>query len=300
MQITALDFIHPEDKAALENLQSVPLLSDCLKMLMKIGVEESLHGTNMSNKIRLGPDQLPKIYNLLPPICAKLGIAVPDFYLEMDPQPNAYTMGDSRVFLTVTSGLLEYLEEDEICAVLAHECGHIVCHHVLYHTLAHYLVSGAGSILGLTAPVLAAPVVMPLQIALAHWSRRSEFSADRAAAVVMGDPRSVVDTMIRLSGGSKTITGSVNLKAYLKQTEAYDTLRESKWDQFLQSMAVMNEDHPFPAVRAREITRWCESDSFQRMQRHIHDEATAPKCIKCGALLQKDWKFCQQCGQPHV
>ena len=292
MPATALDFIHPEDKAALENLQALPLFSQCLKAFMKIGIEQLLHGLSMSNKIKLGPDQLPEIYNYLPPICEKLGIVVPDFYLEMNPAPNAYTQGDSRVFITVTSGLLEYLTKDEIRAVLAHECGHIVCRHVLYHTLAAMLMQYGSNILG-----LAAPLAMPIQLALAYWSRRSELSADRAAAVVMGGSRPVVDTMIRLSGGSKSITGKVNLEAYLKQADAYDKLQESQWDKMLQSFAIMQVDHPFPAVRAREITRWCESDCFQLIQQNMTVEANAPKCSKCNAVIGADWKFCRKCGQ---
>jgi len=44
----------------------------------------------------------------------------------MNPLPNGYTFSDTRVFVTVTSGLPEYLDEDEVQAVIAHECGHIV------------------------------------------------------------------------------------------------------------------------------------------------------------------------------
>ena len=49
------------------------------------------------------------------------GLRVPEFYLEMNPVPNAYNDGDTRLFITVTSGLIEYMETDELDAVLAHE-----------------------------------------------------------------------------------------------------------------------------------------------------------------------------------
>jgi Zn-dependent protease with chaperone function len=95
-------------------------------------------------------------------------------------------------------------------AVVAHECGYIVCHHVLYHTMADMLLTvGAAAF---------SPVSMlsePMKLALLYWYRRSELSAERAAAVVLKSAKSVVDLMVRLTGGPKAITGTGNLERYL-------------------------------------------------------------------------------------
>src|SRR5438093_3349659 len=98
-------FVHPEDEAALEQLRAIPLFSECLQAVMKLVPERLLHGLNMAQKVRLGSRQLPNIYKHLPVACAALGIPEPEFYLEMDPAPNAYTYGDKQPFVTVTSGL---------------------------------------------------------------------------------------------------------------------------------------------------------------------------------------------------
>lgn len=79
---------------------------------------------NMASTIRLSPTQFPEIYKHLPPICERLGIQEPEFYLEMNPTPNAYTAGDTRVFIVVTSSLVEMMDDEELDAILAHECGH--------------------------------------------------------------------------------------------------------------------------------------------------------------------------------
>lgn len=291
MQVVPRDYIHPEDLAALENLKQIPLFSSCLKSFMKIGIERVIRGLSMANKIRLGPDQLPEIYRILPPTCQALGIDEPEFYLEMDPSPNAYTQGDTRIFINVTSGLIAMMEEDELRAVVAHECGHIACRHVLYHTMAQMMLEYGAQIFG---PLAA--LSMPVQLGLLYWVRRSELSADRAAAVVMKGNQSVVETMIRLAGGSKSITGKVNLDLYLKQAEAYDKLQESQWDKFLQGVAVVNMDHPFLCVRAREITRWCQTEQFQHIVQALEKQGW-PKCPTCGAAVRTNWKFCNNCGQ---
>jgi Zn-dependent protease with chaperone function len=291
MKVAPRDYIHPEDQAALENLKAIPAFAACVKSFMKIGIERLIHGLSMASKIRLGPQQLPEIYSILPPVCETLGIDEPELYLEMSPLPNAYTQGDSRIIITVTSGLVEMLEYDEIRAVLAHECGHIACRHVLYHTMAQMLARYGAAIFG---PLAA--LSTPVQMGLFYWSRRSELSADRAAALVMKGTSSVVETMIRLAGGPKTLTGKVNLELYLRQAEAYDKLLDSQWDKFLQGMAVMNMDHPFLSVRAREIARWGETEHFERVLDALAQEAW-PRCGKCGTPVRADWKFCKSCGQ---
>jgi len=285
------EYYHDQDRKALEALKAIPGFTPALKAFMKIMNEKMMHGVNMASKIRLGPDQLPEIYNLLPPICEKLGIAEPELYLEMNPAPNAYTSGDTYVFITVTSGLLEYMEEDEIRAVLAHECGHIACHHVLYHTMGNMILNGGADLLNLGV------ITVPLQLAFFHWQRCSEFSCDRAAAICMGGYDSVVDTMIRLSGGSKSITDRINKALYLAQGSEYEQLlNASNWDKTLQYLALMNSSHPFTTVRASEIKKWCESNRFKEIMNYSGGVKADETCQACGAPMNPGWNFCKKCG----
>ncbi|HEY3320607.1 MAG TPA: M48 family metallopeptidase [Planctomycetota bacterium] len=258
MPATRDDFVHPADKAALDKLKAVPLFPSFVRAFMSVFNERVWHGLNMANKIRLSPKQLPQIYKHLPPICRTLNIEEPEFYLEMNPSPNAYTYGDKKVFVTVTSGLIEHLTDDEVHAVVAHECGHILCQHVLYHTMARWVIIYGPAVFG---PLAA--VSIGLRLALLYWMRRSELSSDRAAAVIMGGAQPVVETMVRLAGGPKSITKNINLKLYAQQAEAYDKLMESEWDRFVVGMLGIAQTHPFHAVRTREIIRWCRTPQFK-------------------------------------
>jgi len=245
-----------------------------VQAFMKFFPERVWHGLNMANKIRLGPQQLPEIYKHLPPVCERLGIAEPELYLEMNPFPNAYTYGDKKVFVTVTSGLIHHLTEDEVRAVIAHECGHIACQHVLYHTMASVFIRFGPAIFG---PLSA--FSLPLQYALLYWMRRSELSSDRAAAIAMGGAKPVVETFVRLSGGPKELTQNVDLQLYAQQAEAYDKLMESDWDSFLIGTVAVHQQHPFHAVRTREIIRWCKTPQFKKIMEHVNasEKKSAPK-----------------------
>lgn len=292
MKFSQHDFIHPEDLKARQQLEAIPGLRILVKATMKFYNERIMHGLNMASKIRLSERQLPDIYRFLPEACGKLGISEPEFYLEMNPTPNAYTYGDTRIFVTVTSGLIEYLDDDEIQAVVAHECGHIACHHTLYGTMAQLLINYGTKAFGLVGTV-----VQPAIWALLYWYRRSEFSADRAASVVLGGPESIVETMIRLSGGPKSITGSVDIDLYTQQANEYKEFNDNSWwDGLLQGLQVMWMTHPLAAVRVREIRTWCQEERFRKMMKQVELSNDGTLCRQCGRPISKEWKFCRYCG----
>ena len=282
------DYIHPEDEAARRNMEAIPGFAAAMKLFMRYYDEQIVHGMNMANKIRLSPTQLPEIYQKLPPICQRLSISEPEFYLEMDPYPNAYAMGDTRTMVTVTSGLLEYLDDEEVSSVIAHECGHIACRHMLYHTLASTLLRNIErmGILG--------NAVMPVYWALQYWSRRSELSADRAGAVALGSIEKVVEVQLRLAGGPREITQNVNVEEFVKQADYYDTLQNNTWDKLLQNYAILGASHPFTAIRVREILKWGKTEQCQRILKNIKLEQDGLICPNCGKPLLKSIRIYMQ------
>ena len=281
----ATEFTHPDDAAALRALESIPVLPAVVKKVMDIGIEQMTYGTNMASKILLSPTQLPKLYSILPPICHRLGIREPAFYLEMNPMPNAYAFGDTYTAITITSGIVEMLTEEELTAVVAHECGHILCRHMLYHTLAAVLANEAmqSEILG----VLAAPI----KYALLYWNRKSELSCDRVSTFICG-PEATIRVMSRLAGGPKSITEDINLIELAEQADKYDAIcKDGIWNKTLQTLAVMENDHPFTSVRVRETLRWVVDEQYKQLRKKY------PSCPHCYREIEPGAKFCKHCGK---
>jgi len=131
MELDSNLFLHESDKAAMKALKAIPGFHQVMKAFMKVWNEQQWKLINMSTNVRLSETQMAKYYEMLPPICEKLGIEVPEIYVELDVYPNAYTYGDTKPFIVLTSGLFETLPEELIPTVIAHECGHIACHHTL-------------------------------------------------------------------------------------------------------------------------------------------------------------------------
>ena len=288
--IQPIEYIHPEDEAARRNMEAIPGFAAAMKLLLRYYNEQMTHGLNMASKIRLSQKQLPELYRKLLPLCQKLSIDEPEFYLEMNPYPNAFAFGDTRTMITVTSGLLEYLTDDEVASVIAHECGHIACRHMLYHSLAYTLMNKINDL-----GVLGA-AIYPVFWALQYWSRRSELSADRAAVIALGDIQKVVDVQIRLTGGTKGITKDVNVDEFVKQADYYDSLQLKNWDKILQNIAIMNSSHPFAAIRVREVLKWGKTEQYRRIMEGIKLIDSGVVCHSCNRPADGAWLYCRHCG----
>lgn len=288
--IKPAEFIHPEDAAALRQLESIPGFPALAKKVLELGYEKLKYGLNMASTIRLSEKQLPKLYNHLPPICEKLGIAEPEFYLEMNPIPNAYTSGDTRVFIVVTSGLVEMMDDEELDAVLAHECGHILCRHVVYNMVAQYIK------LGLDALGILGAIAKPVEFALLYWSRKAELSCDRCASIITS-PDAVTRVMARLSGGPRSITQDLDVQEWAIQADKYDEIKnDGLWNKTLQLSVIIGQSHPFSAVRVREILKWGDSSQYRSLMESLQAQSSERKCCNCGKTICDDWLFCKYCG----
>lgn len=245
-------YVHPNDEAAISKLKAIPGFNIAMRMFMKFGVEQYCRALYMANHIRLSSRQLPKVYNLLPPICEKLGITIPELYLQMYPTPNAYTVGDKRNCIVVTSGLLDCLEdEEELSAALAHECGHIACRHVFYSTMVQMMFNFGGQY------EIVQKIQAPLALAYNFWVRQSELSADRAAVVCLGNVVTPINMILRLAGGPFRYTGKLDLEEYAEQIMESESLqKDGAWQKFLSDCVEMGEDHPFTSTRVRELLQW--------------------------------------------
>ena len=287
-------FIHPNDAKALDALKSLPAFPLLCKKFNEIFTERQYKVINLSSHLRLSEDQLPEIWSLLPPICEKLGIDVPELYLEQNPTVNAYTFGDTNPFICLHTGLINHCDVEVIKAVIAHECGHIACHHTLYKSLANFFLGFGSSIINI--PFLN----FALKYALLYWDRCAEYSADRAAAFACGGSSYVVDTMKMLAGGNFKHTNEINSQEMLLQANEFENFKDnSGWNKFLMYYALIQTDHPFVVDRASDIVKWCDSDDYKNLCDGVpYADSTdnSKNCPNCNSAVDSDAKFCMSCG----
>jgi Zn-dependent protease with chaperone function len=247
---------HPADRAALNALRALPGFDEMMGFLGERGVRQLF----LANAVRVGPNQRPNLNRLYSEVLETLDAPERwDFYVGQTPVANAMAVGFQRPFIVFNSGMMEILDEDERRAVIAHEVGHIMSGHPTYTTLAIILLT-----LGLAnIPILAGIALLPFELALLEWYRKSEFSADRAALLGTQDIRKTQSVHLKLAGGP-VLDDPIDLDTFLEQAREYETMA-GPWDRVWQFINTVFRTHPFATVRAGELQRWIDSGEYQKI-----------------------------------
>ena len=255
------ELIHPEDAKALKALKSIPALPKIMEKIFEYGYDELSWSENVTTNLRLSKTQMPEVYNRLPPICERLGIPVPELYLQMSPFANSWTSGHKKVYIVVTLGLIRRLKGEELDAVLAHECGHILCQHVLYQTLANAIFTFGDTMADSFIGTIGNAAMKPIRQALLVWSRASELSADRVACIFT-PALTLSRALARLEMIPKPIVETMDFSAWSKQGEDYEALKDGNaWNKIVHWMSDSDASHPYTPVRVYEAMRWEQTET---------------------------------------
>jgi Zn-dependent protease with chaperone function len=253
--LPASEFQHPSDVAATEALGRVPGLDKALAKLMEYGFERLYYLDNTASNVRVTRNMFPRMHRSLSWGCKILGLEEPEMYVTVDPVPNAWTYGHTRPFITLTSGLVDMLDEEECFFVIAHELGHIKCGHVLYTLMARNIAAlvaligqatfGIGGILG-----------QGLVYALLEWQRKAELSADRAGLLCAQDLDPAIRTFMKLAGGATQLYAEMDRAEFLRQIRDFEDADRSALNRAYKVLLTSIQSHPYAILRAKELDAW--------------------------------------------
>ncbi|MEM8936230.1 MAG: M48 family metallopeptidase [Pseudomonadota bacterium] len=192
-------------------------------------IEASVGAKGLSRK------EAPEIYNLLENLTIAQGVPMPRLKIIETPSLNAFASGisDKTYTVTVTRGLLERLDRDELEAVLAHELTHIVNKDVRLlivsvifvgiiafvgeiafrslfrsgvriggHTRGRKGDSRGGGLLIIIALVLIAIAYLTALVIRFSLSRKREYLADAGAVELTRNPDAMINALKKISGRS--------------------------------------------------------------------------------------------------
>lgn len=178
----------------------------------------------------------PRVYNIVENLTMACGMEMPKINVIDDPQLNAFASGiDSKSYtVTVTTGLLDLLDDDELAGVIGHELTHIRNHDtrllvisivfvgivstvmsMVYNMFYHMLWFGGGSrssrddekgnglsmamvmLIGIFCCAIAYLFTMMTRFAI---SRKREYMADAGGAELCGNPLALASALRKISG----------------------------------------------------------------------------------------------------
>ncbi|TDC51234.1 zinc metalloprotease HtpX [Jiangella ureilytica] len=171
----------------------------------------------------VSPAEAPELHAMIDRLCALADMPKPRVAIADTDIPNAFAAGRSpdRAVVAVTTGVLRRLDERELEAVLSHELSHVAHRDVLVMTVASVvgvlagfltkmlLWSGLGNnrggnnnaaIMVLIVTVVAAVVYGVSFVLTRLLSRYRELAADRAGAILTGQPSALASALTKISG----------------------------------------------------------------------------------------------------
>lgn len=257
-QISSRSWEHPADRAALNTLRAIPGFDEVVRKVASFFGERGVRQLFLANAVKVSDQQRPALNALWTEVLETLDWPTrPQLYVTQTPVVNAYAVGFEDPFVIVSSSMLELLNEDEQRFILAHELGHIMSGHTTYRTIAIIIMT-----VGITnLPFLAGLALLPFQLALLEWYRKSEFSCDRAGLLGVQDLQVAMGGFMKLAGGKATSDTEESLDEFMRQAEEYET-GGTAWDTVFRVLNTALRDHPFHTVRASELLKWHKSGAY--------------------------------------
>jgi Zn-dependent protease with chaperone function len=274
-QISPVAWEHPADRAALNTLRAIPGFDEVVRKVAGFFGERGIRLLFAGNAVRVGPRQRPRLNALYTEVLETMDWPVrPDLYVTQTPTVNAGAVGFDNPFIVLNSGLLGLLDREEQRTVIGHELGHIMSGHATYRTIALILLQ-----IGLrNLPFLAGIALLPIELALFEWFRKSELSSDRAGLLSGQDPEKAMMTELKLAGGKPEMLGEprtgeqqeedetdeINLDEFLVQAQEYET-GGTFVDTIFKYLNIAFQTHPFHTMRVAELHRWVRSGEYYRI-----------------------------------
>jgi Zn-dependent protease with chaperone function len=249
------EFRHPNDARATDTLKRIPGLDKALAKILEYGLERLYYVDNVASNLRVTPKMFGRLHRSLSWATRILDVPEPEMYVMVDPVPNAFTYGHTKPFITLTSGLVDMLSDEELFFVIGHEVGHIKAGHVLYGTMARNIVAVVDFI-GQATLGLGALLGQGLVVALYEWYRSAELTADRAALLCVQDIEPARATFMKLAGGTTRLAGEMDRDEFMRQVAEYEDVDRSSLDKAYKVLLTLYRTHPFAMQRANALNSW--------------------------------------------
>jgi len=214
------------------------------------------------NGIRLGPDQLPDIFEPAVLAARIMGLQVmPEVYISGESMWEAQTLGSETSAFVCIGSVLSNMKGKDLLYVLGREMGHCAAHHALWQTVLQFMsgkkqinhsLMGQGVLQFLNpSRLLESAIDTPLMA----WARHAEITADRAGALVVRDFDVVRRVSTQWTVRSFPIFNRLNLDALERQVAEAD-------DRALQVAEWAMTARPYLSRRLRFLGEYVKSETY--------------------------------------
>jgi len=294
------EYEHPLDSKALDTLQQTKGVDTLVKKFYEFGIERQFNIQCTGSNLKVTPSSLPEVYAMVEESCETLFLPqTPDIYIEHSDQFQGLVTGIDRPILILSSSALDNLSEAENRFLIGRLIGHIKSEHVLYYEIG-YLLPVLTEILAGPTMGIGSLLTMGLQVALLHWSRMSEYTADRAGLLACQDVTSATTALAKIAGLPKAHYDSFNIDDFVSQAREFEGYDDTNYNKVLKYMNLMMAEKSWAVERANQLYHWIDSGEYQDVlerKTDLNKALPAAKfCPNCGHKVIAAAKFCTNCG----
>jgi heat shock protein HtpX len=228
----------------------------------------------------VSPQEAPQLHGIVDRLCALADMPKPRVAIAESDMPNAFATGrnSKNAVLCVTTGLMRRLDDKELEGVIAHEMSHVAHKDVVVMTIASFLGimaallvrfafygelfggggrgrgggnnNGNAGLLFLAVAAVGVVVYAVSFLLIRLLSRYRELAADRAGALLTGQPSALASALTKVSGAMSAIPTRDLREA--QALNAFYFAPAFKADQV--SLSTMFSTHPSLERRLRQLS----------------------------------------------
>ena len=307
------EYEHPLDREALNALQKVSGLETVLSKALSSTYWSAQRVEFLGCKSKVTNRNFKKIYELWEKACEILDFSEPpELYTSWDYIINAFTIGVDKPLVQLSSGTIDYLDDDQLLFIMGHELGHIKSGHLLYYNLSRFLLPILTSSIPIpNIPIIGTVAVESIKYPLYHWSRMQELTCDRAGLLCCQSKKSAMLALIKLAGVPlKCIDKQEDLvEEFIEQSKQFiinefepsEKLLKGFTQAYSFEASILNKElvprtHPFPLLRVARLNQWIESGKYNEIIDSNRMNIQNYYCNKCNNKIDFEDRFCGNCG----
>jgi Zn-dependent protease with chaperone function len=226
--------------------------------------------------VKVSEQQFPTIHAIAERAARRLGMPMPEVFVEYSPVLNAYALGFlGKKSVVVHSATIEAMTDLELEFIVGHEFSHIKCG----HTNLTVLTSSSS---GVSVP----GVSQFLTFVFLFWQRKAEYTCDRGGLLANRNPRSGMSAMCKLAVGP-ALFKQMNIDRFLAQKMDIKHSDVSKLSETLST-------HPYLVKRIHALRDFFFSAEYDRIVSRIDgqgvdisaDSNSGHKVVACPICAQ--------------
>ena len=295
------EYEHPYDKRALDSLQNTKGLDTLVKKFYEYGVEKIFNIQLTGSHLRVTSTSFPEVHNIFAELQVTMNLPIrPALYLYRSDELQGFTTGVDNPIIALSSAAVDTFSEAELAFVIGREIGHIKSQHILYYEI--------GTVLPLLSDILAGATLglssvfsVGLQIALLHWRRMSEYTADRAGLLACQDVTAATSALAKISGLPEKYYNTFNVDDFVAQAREFEGFDQGNYNRVIKYLSLMFGDQNWSVDRASELYKWIDVGHYKAVLDRQTDRSKPPPlqvCQNCKYRLLIPVPTCPNCGEP--